>query len=225
MSFSLRLIRQLNDSGFINFLALILSPLISFVILFFTLKQDKNHFKIQVENQEKEHRENIKLMEEHHVQELNRQTEINRISIMPYFELEKSILITKEKKDDLFRLFLNNKGNGMAIQLRAKSFSEPSEYAFVLFRTAIAKYYYATPFDSEKSMVNINSHCFFEMRQILNEDIDEECNADRVVFTILYQDINFNQYEQTFRFLFNKNKEHGLIEINRVESFPPKLVK
>ena len=57
---------------------------ISFTILFFTLRHDKKQFKIQIVNQQKEHQENIGIMIKQHEQDLNKQTELNRIAIMPY---------------------------------------------------------------------------------------------------------------------------------------------
>lgn len=78
------IIKQLNDTGILDLIAIIISPIISFTILFFTLRHDKKQFKIQIVNQQKEHQENIGIMIKQHEQDLNKQTELNRIAIMSY---------------------------------------------------------------------------------------------------------------------------------------------
>ena len=40
------IIKQLNDTGILDLIAIIISPIISFTILFFTLRHDKKQFKI-----------------------------------------------------------------------------------------------------------------------------------------------------------------------------------
>ncbi|MBC8589658.1 hypothetical protein [Wansuia hejianensis] len=74
----------MSDSGILDLIAIIISPIISFIVLFLTLKHDKKQFKIQTENQRNEHHETIDIMVKQHEQELDKQTEINRIAFSVY---------------------------------------------------------------------------------------------------------------------------------------------
>ncbi len=97
-------IKQLNDNGILDLIAVIISPVISFAILIFTLQHSKKQFMIQIENQQKEHQETIWIMTRQHEQELSKQTEVNRIAIMPYLIIDRCIKIRTEREHIYFEI-------------------------------------------------------------------------------------------------------------------------
>lgn len=218
-------IKQLNDSGALNLIAIIISPIISFTILFFTLRHDKKQFKIQIGNQQKEHQENIGIMIKQHEQDLNKQTELNRIAIMPYLLINKGIKVRTEEERIYFEITFINKGNGTAIELTGKYFNQRSDsYLCPMFESIFAVYGCACPFDYETSVVNPGERCAFEMYQVIISDNIRDKNFDKVTFKILYKDMYFNLYEQEFMFIFSENQKDGQIEIQRVSTYSPQII-
>lgn len=218
------MIKQFNDSGILDLIAIIISPIISFVVLFLTLKHDKKQFKIQIEKQQNEHRETIDIMVKQHEQELDKQTEFNRIAIMPYLLIDKCVKVRNERGHIYFEISFTNKGNGVAIELTGKYLDKLSDsYLCPMFESVFAVYCCACPFDYETSVVKPEEKCCFEMYQIIDSDNIKEKNLDKVTFKILFKDIYLNQYEQEFMFLFSDIKEDGNIEVQRVSSASPKI--
>ena len=217
-------IKQLNDTGILDLIAIIISPIISFTILFFTLRHDKKQFKIQIVNQQKQHQENIGIMIKQHEQDLNKQTELNRIAIMPYLLINKDIKVRTEEERIYFEITFINKGNGTAIELTGKYLNQQSDsYLCLMFESIFAVYGCACPFDYETSVVNPGEKCAFEMYQEKISGNINEKNFDKVTFKILYKDMYFNLYEQEFMFLFSKNQKDGQIEIQRVSTYSPQV--
>jgi len=182
--------KQLNDTGILDLIAIIISPIISFTILFFTLRHDKKQFKIQIANQQKEHQENIEIMIKQHKQDLNKQTELNRIAIMPYLLINKDIKVRTEDERIYFEITFINKGNGTAIELTGKYLNQQSDsYLCPMFESVFAVYGCACPFDYETSVVNPGEKCAFKMYQTITIDNIKGKNYDEVTFKILYKEI------------------------------------
>lgn len=81
MDIFLDVFKAVKDYDILSLISIFLSPIISFLILIFTLRHDKKQFEIQLENQQYEHHETMALMEEQHKQVLLKQSEVNKISI------------------------------------------------------------------------------------------------------------------------------------------------
>jgi len=215
----------LNDSGILDLIAIIISPIISFAVLFFTLKHDKKQFKIQIENQQNEHQETIDIMVKQHEQELDKQTEINRIAIMPYLLIDKCIKIRSERGHTYFDISFVNKGNGAAIELTGKYFDKLLDsFLCPMFESASAVYGCACPFDYETNVVKTGEKCCFEMYRVINSNNIKTKNLDKVTFKILFKDMYLNQYEQEFMFLFSEIQGDGNIEVQRVSTYSPKVI-
>lgn len=219
----MQIIERFYTTGIIELIGVIMSPIISLIILFVTLRHDKKQFEIQTENQEIEHKKDLQIMEQKHVQSLKQQSEINRIAAMPYLVLDKEISLYTEGDRLYFVLSFFNKGNGTAIELTGKYDEKISDDLCPMCKTFWAVYGCACPFDYETSVVRPDNNCRFELYQnIINEG---EFKCDKVKFTILYKDMYFNQYEQTFMFWFEKNGKNSHVEIVRVSTCSPILVK
>ena len=224
----LKAIKELNNDGVWDLIAIIISPIISFAILFFTLRHDKKQFKVQFENQQKEHQENMELMIKQHEQVLAEQMKVDQISIMPYLLINRSIATRVEGNNIYFSISFINKGNGTAIELTGKYLEHLSgSYLCPLFESVNAVYGCACPFDYEKNVVILNEECSFEIYQKLIRDDKSNSfeNLDEVIFGVLFKDMYHNQYEQEFMFLFSQNQSNNQIEIHRVATYSPKILK
>lgn len=221
----MQIIKELHTCGIIDLIGVIISPIISLIILFLTLRHDKKHFEIQMRNQERDHNENLQIMEQEHIQSLKQQNEINRIAVMPYLVLDKEISLYTQRDRLYFGLSFFNKGNGTAIELRGKYNEKLSDDLCPMCKTTWAIYGCACPFDYETSVVRPDNKCKFDLYQdIINEGMFS-LKCDKVEFSILYKDMYFNQYEQTFMFWFWNNGENSQMEITRVSTCSPILVK
>lgn len=221
----MQIIKELYAFGIIDLAEVLISPIISLIILFLTLRHDKKQFEVQIRNQEREHKETLQIMEQEHIQSLKQQSEINRIAAMPYLLLDKEISVYIEKDILYFALSFFNKGNGTAIELTGKYNEKLSNDLCPMCKTSWAIYGCACPFDYETSVVRPDNKCRFDLYQdIINEGMSK-LNCDKVEFTILYKDMYFNQYEQTFMFWFWDNNENSQIEITRVSTCSPTLIK
>lgn len=98
----LETIKYLNEFGLWDFFAIICSGVISIVIMIITLRKDKKKF---IDERERANRiyANDKLDEE----------ELNRISIMPYFVIDR-VNFTKKDLTIIFEVTFENLGNGTA---------------------------------------------------------------------------------------------------------------
>lgn len=180
---------------------------------------------IQIENQQKEHQETIWIMTKQHEQELNKQTEVNRIAIMPYLIIDRCIKIRSEREHIYFEITFVNKGNGTAIELTGKYLEKLSDsHLCPMFEWTMDIYGCVCPFDYEMSVVNPGEKCGFEMYQMLTNDNIIKENLDKVTFKILYKDMYFKLYEQEFMFLFNENPKNGQIEIQCVSIYSPEII-
>lgn len=195
-------------------------------MLFFTLGHDKKQLKKQLEIQEQEYLDNLKLMKQQHNEILDKQVETNRVSVMPFFVLNKDIVVTEENGNIYFQLFFSNKGNGTAIELTGKYLKHLSkENLCPLFESIIGVYGCSCPFDYVANTVRPNEECSFSLYQNFNEEMKGPFgNSDQVSFKIMFKDMYLNQYEQEFMFLFNEKKSMNF-EILRVASYTPELVK
>lgn len=223
-SFILQHIKVLYDSGVLELIAIISSPIISLIILYFTLKHDKKQFKIQLNNQKSEHAESIRLMCEQHNQSLNEQKESNRISAMPYFVMSKNTWFFKINNSLRFTIYFSNEGNGTATSIRGKYINNSN--IGLMCETPTAYYNCRTPFDFTKSVVKPNGHCHIVMDQTIEptETKPQMANSlgDEINFSIEFKDMYNNTYEQSFMFqiLYENDKP----KIGRAESYVPNLI-
>lgn len=223
------IMKELNDCGIFNLVGIILSPIISMLILFITLNNEKKNMNEQLEKQKKQHYQNLKAMEKKHKQSLKQQREINRIEAMPYLILYKeNVQLTTKKVNDkeilYFELTFVNKGNGTAIELKEK-YIEKSEYTLGLMcKTQVAEYGCCCPLENETSVVKSDGKCEFEIYQNIDTTKNMKRNNDIVEFTILYKDMYFNKYEQVFKIIFGEINSNKKIEITRVATNSPILI-
>lgn len=220
------IIVKLKNLGMFDLLSIVLSTLIPLIVLFTTLKHSKEQFSIQLEQQHKEHLENIEKMEHQHSEVIKQQSEYNRIAAMPYLIIDKSnITVSKENNTIYFNISFTNKGNGTAINLTGKYLFNLSEsYLCPMCKTFSSVYGCACPFDYETDVLKPNDISYMMLYQRLLK-ADTTGNFDKVTFKILFQDMYFNQYEQQFMFLFSGKTPDDSIEINRVSVNPPEVCK
>lgn len=220
----IQVINELEESGVLDLIAVIISPIISFTVLICTLKHSKKQFEIQIKNQKSEHNESLELMSKQHNQSIDVQMENNRILAMPYFVIDKNIEIKTENNMIYFGISFSNEGNGTAINLKAKYLNEFDErYLCPMCKTSTAVYGCGLPFDFETDVVKPNGKCYFEMYQARLQESDT--NIDEVIFSIEFLDMYNNKYEQSFMFLFdNQFHETQDIRTDRVQTLPTKLI-
>lgn len=227
-------IKILNDYGVLNAIAIVTSPLISFIVLLCTLQHDRIQQKRLLDAQQKDHCENIKLMKEQHKNELQKQSEVNRIEIMPFFTLDKRDIMVKIENGKLyFEINLLNKGNGIAIELHGVSCEEDDKSSFiVMHRTYLNEYIYICPFDYESSVLRPNELCVFIMlREERNNTTICSCkmsNAstinDIVSFSIRYKDLLGHEYTQNFMYVYTGSFHKNSFEILRTSTGLPELM-
>lgn len=216
----------LNECGIIDLIGIIISPIISIFILWLTLNHNKNQFSIQIQKQEKEHRENIEKSEQQHKQLLKQQQEENRIAAMPYFVMDKKIETYFENETLFFTISVTNVGNGTAIELTGKYIDGISKESLCpMCETISAIYGCGCPFDYETNVATPKSTCRFDMYQKRIIDNQGEINVDKVTFSILFKDMYFNLYEQQFMFIFGQSTEERSIRIMRLSVGTPILVE
>ncbi|SHJ89985.1 hypothetical protein SAMN02745248_01241 [Hathewaya proteolytica DSM 3090] len=219
-------IAWLNECGIIDLIGIIVSPIISIIILWLTLKHDKKQFRIQIQKQEKEHRENIEKTEQQHKQLLKQQKEENRIAAMPYFVMDKKIDTYFENETLYFTISFTNEGNGTAIELTGKYIAGMSkDYLCPMCETISAIYGCGCPFDYETNVANPKGTCRFDMYQKRNAENQGDMNIDEVTFSILFKDMYLNLYEQQFMFIFGQSAEDRSIRIMRVSVGTPALTE
>lgn len=95
----------------------------------------------------------------------------------------------------------------------------------VMSETYLGIYGCSCPFNYESSIVRKDEKCRFSMYQNITEKTNNIKNQDEVSFSVLYNDMFFNQYEQKFLFSFKENEKNNTIEILRVETSFPVLVE
>lgn len=117
----LETIKYLNDFGVWDFWAIVCSGIISIVIMFITLHKDKKMF---IDERERANRIYLK-------DKLDAE-EINRISIMPYFIIEK-IDFSQKELSIIFEITFKNLGNGTAINFAPNG--SDINYGFELINT------------------------------------------------------------------------------------------
>lgn len=221
----IQVIKELKETGVLDLVAVIISPIISFIVLICTLKHSKKQFEIQINNQKSEHNESMALMSKQHSQSINTQMENNRILAMPYFVIDKNIDITTENNILYFRISFTNAGNGTATHLRCKCLDESDgQYLCPMCKTATAVYGCGLPFDFETNVVKPNGECYFTMYRARLQESDTD--IDKVIFSIEFLDMYNNKYEQSFEFLFD-NQFHGTkeIRIGRVQTLSTELIQ
>lgn len=219
----INVIKYLNDNGVLNMISIIASPIITIIVLFFTLRHERKQFRNQMEQQQNEHRETVELMTKQHERDLAKQTEINNISIMPYLIIDRSIETKIERGHIYFKIYFTNKGNGTATELMGKYLDDlPCSYLCPLYKSEKAVYGCALPFDFEVNVVNSNERCCFQVYQMLKETNGNNITNDMVYFRVLFKDMSLNQYEQEFMFSFSSS--NGQTEIQRVAMYPPKII-
>jgi len=219
-------IAWMNKFGIIDLIGIIVSPIISIIILWLTLKHEKSQFRMQIQKQEKEHRENIEKSEQQHKQLLKQQQEEYRIAAMPYFVMDKKIETYFENETLYFTISFTNEGNGTAIELTGKYIEEMSKnYLCPMCETVSAIYECGCPFDYETNVATPKGTCRFDMYQKRTADNLENTNFDKVTFSILFKDMYFNLYEQQYMFIFEQSTEDNSIRIMRVSVGTPTLIE
>ena len=219
-------IAWMNEFGIIDLIGIIVSPIISIIILWLTLKHEKKQFRIQIQKQEKEHRENIEKAEQQHKQLLKQQQDENRIAAMPYFVMDKKIETYFENETLYFTISFTNEGNGTAIELTGKYIEDMSkDYLCPMCETVTAIYGCGCPFDYETNVATPKSTCRFDMYQKRIADNLGDMNIDKVTFSILFKDMYFNLYEQQCMFIFEQSAEDSSIRIARVSVGTPTLIE
>lgn len=209
-----------------DLIGIMVSPILSIIILWLTLKHDKKQFRIQIQKQEKEHRENIEKTELQHKQLLKQQQEGNRIAAMPFFVMGKKTETYFENGTLYFTISFTNSGNGTAIELIGKYIAGMAgDQLCPMCETISAIYGCGCPFDHEINVVNPKGTCRFDMYQMRKAEKQRDMNIDTVTFSILFKDMYFNLYEQQYMFDFGQSAEDKSIRITHVSIGTPALVE
>ena len=213
-------IKELNDSGIINFFGLLFSTIVPILIMIITIKLEKKAAKQDAAEREKQFEKTMEITNQHHMEELDTQKEINRIAIMPYLTVEnKSAEIEKASSRIKFLITFKNIGNGTAINLTTK-YLEPNIKLCPVFKTHLATYCCSCPFDSNTAVARPNEICQLEITQ--HPDGAMKPHEDVFMFTVSYTDMKQQSYNQTFKIFFDANDLTNII-ITRVIVNNPEL--
>ncbi|MCL2254928.1 MAG: hypothetical protein FWC09_10850, partial [Lachnospiraceae bacterium] len=86
-----------------------------------------------------------------------------------------------------------------------------------MYESVSAMYCCDVPFDYYSNVVKVGGKCRLEIRQDMKNDINdidiEGLQADRIIFTIAFEDVCQNRYHQEFRFLMGNVRNGEIIEI------------
>ncbi len=189
-----RLVSDQNTS-LISILSLIITPIITLLVMYITLRFDKRKHKIAVEKQE----------------------EMDRISIMPYFVVSKIYTEISRNKNS-FTLKFTNYGNGTATELQSDKIK--SERFNASDMGVNIKYYFGQPFYSTRNIASYKDECELIITQS-TEPVFNENYADEFSFEILFKDMAERQYKQTVYVQYTLNDK---IEVGNVSISKPTLL-
>ena len=139
-------IEKCNNNGILDFIGLVLSTIIPIYIMNKTLKHEKKAAKQDAIEREQQYQETLKIAEQHHIEQLKAQEDINRVAIMPYLTIE-NISVKRQNGRIIFPISFKNIGNGTAINLTTK-YLESKTHLCPVCETDLATYCCTTPFDA-----------------------------------------------------------------------------
>lgn len=190
-------VEKCSDKGLLDFMGLILSMVIPIYIMNRTIKHEKKEAKQDAIEREQQYQENLKIAEQHHIERLKSQEEINRVSIMPYITIE-NISVKTENDRVVFSILFKNIGNGTAINLTTK-YLEKIPFFHKVCKTELANYYCEDP--SDVPVLRIDEEYEITISQKLKEEV--LINLDTFYVTIEYTDMKQHPYEQTYGVYFD----------------------
>ena len=215
------------EEFFLNFIAVAAPYIVLIVTLIYNNKENNRRIKEDwnIFNENKE------ITNKNHEEILAEQKEKTRLLIMPYFILsKKNVKIYKNDRNDdlvIIDFTLINKGNGTAISVINKYLSDATYNSIVVAKTYTYDYLCFSPFDWNINCAIVNETirekiCFNE-NNIKFKSVCE-INDEQFEFTIIYKDMCYKKYEQTFFMQIHKDNDNSF-ELLRVESHEPLLIE
>lgn len=214
-------IQQIFITNGRDWIEIIIEALIPVAIMLFTLYSEKNRHRESLEQQAKEHKE-----------EMQKQKESVRLGVMPIFDVvkiegtlePKPTLSGDCKEHHILTIRLKNVGTGVATRPYVKTSSGTGKILDLIDENGCAYYQCYKDCSRENMIASPEKEIDIQILRILkNEDVTEE--SDIFMFTICFDDVLGNQYEQRIVIEVIQPSNEGDVEIDGIATKVPDLVE
>lgn len=193
---------QFQKDLFVAVITLIMSLFTIFITLRINnrnIKIAKQQFDITMEEQKKQFNEQIYIQKQIFEKTVKRENWKDRVSIMPYFELDETVKVFYENGMLKFPIKLTNIGNGTAIgtYLEIKNRVAYEDDCFDI------KYYQCEPMSTP--VVRCDKCTETMIKSEYKEGPYEVC------LTLLYEDMMQRQYKQEFSFYYEYDRKDNIL--------------
>ncbi len=197
-------------TALITLLTVIVSNCITLRINNKNLKCSKQQFEKTMAEQKKQFEQQMELHTKQFNETIRRDNERDRISIMPYFELNESVTIICEDGIIKFPLIFTNIGNGTAIRTYVET-QNSLVYEDVSFNIK-----YRQCQQMSAVVVKIDKHTETMVNTEYKEGVYE------VVISLCFEDMMNRLYKQKFSFYYESNRDN---KISVEKHFAPECLK
>ena len=197
-------------TALITVLTVIISNYITLRINNKNLKCSKQQFEKTLDEQKKQFEQQIVLQIKQFNETIQRDNERDRVSIMPYFELNENINIIYDDEIVKFPLEFTNIGNGTAIrtQIEIQNLVAYEDISYNI------KYLQSLPMSAMVVRTEKSTETMIETK--FKE------GAHEVIISLCFEDMMNRQYKQKFSFYYESNRNN---RISVEKHFAPECLK
>lgn len=201
----------------VSLITLIITNFVTWRNSYKTIKVAKEQFEkdmkekhLQAEEQKRQYEEQLTTQREIYDKIIKRQNLIDRVGIMPYFELDTNLQIVYEEGILKFPIRLANVGNGTAIRtyIKIQNLIVYDDDSFDI------KYYQCKPMST--LIVRCNEYTETMIK------CEYKKGPYEVQFTLCYEDMMQRQYEQRYSFYYEYDRG---TDVSLEKHFEPECIK